>query len=248
MPAMAIAHGIIGAALAYGRGARSGPWAETLRFKADLLPVPSGSKASGSVVADYRLPTARSSPGAARTRASARTPHRRASTGRRAGPAAASFASRPIDSPFQGSAILSHTQGEGPVGGEWSIVIRTAGFPKVSCSASWCAGINSVGIARLLEILCARNLALRRRTLADRPQSAGENHHDHRHYRNSTSTVLPHRGRCPSAASNVPWSSMVPRCTHCNCRVSGTWRALGRRHDLLQHPCAEQSRAPRQAA
>ncbi len=50
--------------------------------------------------------------------------------GRRPGPAAASCASSTIDSPFQGSAILSQTQGEGLVAGEWSIVIRTAGFPK----------------------------------------------------------------------------------------------------------------------
>ena len=35
-----------------------------------------------------------------------------------------------IDSPFEGSAILSEKQGEGLLAGEWSIVVRTAGFPK----------------------------------------------------------------------------------------------------------------------
>ncbi len=35
-----------------------------------------------------------------------------------------------IDSPFEGSAILSDKQGEGLLAGEWSIVIRTAGSPK----------------------------------------------------------------------------------------------------------------------
>ena len=35
-----------------------------------------------------------------------------------------------IDSPFEGSAILSDKQGEDLAAGEWSIVIRTAGFPK----------------------------------------------------------------------------------------------------------------------
>ncbi len=35
-----------------------------------------------------------------------------------------------IDSPFEGTAILADKQGEGLLAGEWSIVIRTAGFPK----------------------------------------------------------------------------------------------------------------------
>ncbi|MCK9912599.1 hypothetical protein MXD81_25825, partial [Microbacteriaceae bacterium K1510] len=37
---------------------------------------------------------------------------------------------RDIDSPFEGTAILSQPQGEGLAAGEWAIVIRTAGFPK----------------------------------------------------------------------------------------------------------------------
>ena len=127
MPAMAMRTAIIGAALAM-TAALAPAWAETLRFKADLLPV-AGSKASGSVVADYdsdskKLTWSGSYTGVGTYATSA------SFYGAPSGVRRGVVRIQTIDSPFQGSAILSQTQGEGLVGGEWSIVIRTAGFPK----------------------------------------------------------------------------------------------------------------------
>jgi hypothetical protein len=102
--------------------------AETLRFKADLLPV-AGSKASGSVVADYdtdskKLTWSGSYTGVGTYATSA------SFYGAASGPRRGVVRIQNVDSPFQGSALLSQMQGEGLVGGEWSIVIRTSGFPK----------------------------------------------------------------------------------------------------------------------
>ena len=50
---------------------------------------------------------------------------------RPAGPRRGVVRLQTIDSPFQGSAILGEQAvGEGLLAGEWSIVVRTAGFPK----------------------------------------------------------------------------------------------------------------------
>jgi len=127
MPAMAMRTAIIGTALAMA-AALAPAGAETLRFKADLLPV-AGSKASGSVVADYdtdskKLTWSGSYTGVGTYATSAS--FYGAPTGARRGVVRI----QTVDSPFQGSALLSQMQGEGLVGGEWSIVIRTAGFPK----------------------------------------------------------------------------------------------------------------------
>ena len=127
MPAMAMRTAIIGTALAIA-AALAPAWAETLRFKTDLLPV-AGSKASGGVVADYdtdskKLTWSGSYTGVGTYATSA------SFYGAPSGVRRGVVRIQTIDSPFQGSAILSQMQGEGLVGGEWSIVIRTAGFPK----------------------------------------------------------------------------------------------------------------------
>lgn len=127
MPAMAMRTAIFGTVLAMA-AALAPARAETLRFKADLLPV-AGSKASGSVVADYdtdskKLTWSGSYAGVGTYATSAS--FYGAPTGARRGVVRI----QTVDSPFQGSALLSQMQGEGLVGGEWSIVIRTAGFPK----------------------------------------------------------------------------------------------------------------------
>jgi hypothetical protein len=104
--------------------------AETLRFKADLLPVAgTGSTASGNVIADFdtgskKLTWSGSYKGVG-TYATSASFH-----GAPDGPRRGFVKIQTIDSPFEGSAILSDKQGEGLAAGEWSIVIRTAGFPK----------------------------------------------------------------------------------------------------------------------
>jgi hypothetical protein len=104
--------------------------AETLRFKADLLPVAgTGSTASGNVIADFDTGSKKftwsGSYKGVGTYATSASFH-----GAPAGARRGFVKIQTIDSPFQGSAILSDKQGEGLAAGEWSIVIRTAGFPK----------------------------------------------------------------------------------------------------------------------
>jgi hypothetical protein len=104
--------------------------AEALRFKADLLPVAgTGSTASGNVIADFDTDSKKftwsGSYKGVGTYATSASFHGAPSGARRG------FVKiQTIDSPFEGAAILSDKQGEGLVAGEWSIVIRTAGFPK----------------------------------------------------------------------------------------------------------------------
>lgn len=108
----------------------TGARAETVRFNANLLPVAgTGSKASGTLVADYDTDTKRltwsgSYTGLA-TYATAASFH-----GAAAGPRRGVVRLQTIDSPFEGSAVLGDKQAEGLLAGEWSIVIRTAGFPN----------------------------------------------------------------------------------------------------------------------
>lgn len=104
--------------------------AEVLQFKADLKPVAgTGSTGSGSVTADYdtdsKKLTWRGSYAGIGTYATSASFH-----GAPSGPRRAFVKFRTIDSPFDGTAILSAEQGEGLLAGEWTIVIRTAGFPK----------------------------------------------------------------------------------------------------------------------
>jgi CHRD domain len=104
--------------------------AEMVRFTADLLPVAgTGSQASGNLVADYdtdskKLTWSGSYKGVA-TYATSASFH-----GAAAGPRRGVVRVQTIDSPFQGSAILGEKQAEGLLAGEWSLVVRTAGFPK----------------------------------------------------------------------------------------------------------------------
>ena len=104
--------------------------AETVRFTADLLPVAgTGSNASGNLVADYdtdskKLTWSGSYKGVA-TYATSASFH-----GAAAGPRRGVVRLQAIDSPFQGSAILGEQHAAGLLAGEWSIVVRTAGFPK----------------------------------------------------------------------------------------------------------------------
>jgi hypothetical protein len=109
--------------------ASTSAFAETLRFKADLVPVAgTASQASGSLLADYDTASKKftwsgSYKGVGTYATSASFFGAR---GARRG-----FVRVPnVDSPFEGTAILSDPQGEGLLAGEWSIVIRTAGFPK----------------------------------------------------------------------------------------------------------------------
>lgn len=104
--------------------------AETIRFKADLLPVAgTSSTGSGNLIADFdtasrKLSWSGSYKGVG-TYATSASFH-----GAPDGPRRGFVKIQTIDSPFEGSAILSDKQGEGLAAGEWSIVIRTAGFPK----------------------------------------------------------------------------------------------------------------------
>ena len=104
--------------------------AETVRFNANLLPVAgTGSNASGNLVADYdtdskKLTWSGSYKGVA-TYATSASFH-----GAAAGPRRGVVRLQTIDSPFQGSAILGEQQSAGLLAGEWSLVVRTAGFPK----------------------------------------------------------------------------------------------------------------------
>ena len=129
MPATAIRTVMFSLALAMA-GASAPAFAEALRFKADLLPVAgSGSKATGNVIADYDTDSKKFTwSGSYKGVATYATSGSffAAPTGDRRG-----FVRIPkIDSPFEGTAILSDKQGDGLLAGEWSIVIRTAGLPK----------------------------------------------------------------------------------------------------------------------
>ncbi len=103
--------------------------AETLQFKADLKPVTgTGSTGAGSLTAEYdtdsKKLTWRGSYtiGTYATSASFHGPA--------SGPHSGYVRMKNIDSPFEGTAILSPPQGAGLVAGEWTVVIRTARFPK----------------------------------------------------------------------------------------------------------------------
>lgn len=129
MPASAFRTAILAGALALA-GTIAPALAEVLTLKTDLKPVPgAASDGTGSVTAHYdtdskKLTWSGTYKGTATYATSASL------YGSAPGPRGGSVRIRDIDSPFEGTAILSQPQGEGLAAGEWAIVIRTAGFPK----------------------------------------------------------------------------------------------------------------------
>lgn len=103
--------------------------AETLQFKADLKPVAgTGSTGSGIVTAEYDTDSKKLTWRGSYTISTYATSG--SFHGPASGPRSGFVRMRNIDSPFEGTAILSPPQGEGLVAGEWTVVIRTARFPK----------------------------------------------------------------------------------------------------------------------
>lgn len=129
MPATVIRAALLALAFA-AAGVCTSASAEVVRFKADMVPVAgTNSTASGSLTADYdtdskKLTWSGSYKGVG-TYATSASFH-----GAPDGPRRAFVRILNFDSPFEGTAILSAPQGEGLLAGEWSLVIRTAGFPK----------------------------------------------------------------------------------------------------------------------
>jgi hypothetical protein len=101
--------------------------AETLSFKADLLPVDgTNSKASGTLSADYdtdsKKLTWHGTYSGLATYATAANMH---------GPTNAVVVRlRTIDSPFEGTAIVAEKQAPDLIGGRWFILVRTAASPN----------------------------------------------------------------------------------------------------------------------
>jgi hypothetical protein len=119
--ALALAVGFLGACLA------SPASAETLSFKADLLAVAgTDSKASGTLTADYdtssKKLTWKGSYGGLGSYATAANLH--GATDRIV------VRLRNIDSPFEGSAIVSERQATDLIAGRWYILVRTAAHPQ----------------------------------------------------------------------------------------------------------------------
>jgi len=130
MPATAIRAAIVG--LVSVLLAVAGPvaaTAETIVFKAELAPVDStASKANGSVTADYDTATKKFT-----WSGTYRGLGTYATAGAFHGPPGAHSGVvrlRNIDSPFEGTAILSDKQGADLMAGLWYIVIHTAAFPN----------------------------------------------------------------------------------------------------------------------
>lgn len=129
MPATAIRTAIMAAALTLA-GLSVPACAEIMHFKADLKPVGGiPSTGSGSLAAAYdtgtRKLTWNGTYKGVGTYATSASFH-----GAAAGPRRSFVRIQNFDSPFEGTAILSDPQGQGLLAGEWTIVIRTAGFPK----------------------------------------------------------------------------------------------------------------------
>lgn len=129
MPATAFRTAIMAVTLALA-GAATPAAAEVVRFNAELKPVAgTASTGSGSVTADYdtdsKKLTWRGTYRGIATYATSASFH-----GATTGPRGGFVRIRDIDSPFEGTAILSGPQGEGLLAGEWKLIIRTAGFPK----------------------------------------------------------------------------------------------------------------------
>jgi hypothetical protein len=124
MTARAIRSGLLAAAVF---AAASAAHAETLSFKADLVPVNGAdSKAAGTLTADYdtesKKLTWRGSYRGLGTYATAAGMH--GPTGR------VVVRMRSFDSPFEGTAIVSEKQAPDLTGGRWFVLVRTAAFPN----------------------------------------------------------------------------------------------------------------------
>ncbi|MFA5899852.1 MAG: CHRD domain-containing protein [Hyphomicrobium sp.] len=129
MPATAFRTAITAAILALA-GMITPAAAEVVSFTAELRPVAgTASTGSGNVSGDYdtgsKKLTWRGTYRGIGTYATSASFH-----GSGAGPRGGFVRIRNIDSPFEGTAILSAPQGEGLLAGEWTIVVRTAGNPK----------------------------------------------------------------------------------------------------------------------
>ncbi len=103
--------------------------AETISFKADLQPIAgTNNKAAGTLTADYNTAskklTWRGSYRGISTYAISAVLH-----GPEVGGAGAVVKLRNIDSPFEGTAIISDKQAADLVAGRWFILIRTAASP-----------------------------------------------------------------------------------------------------------------------
>jgi hypothetical protein len=130
MPATAIRAAIVGLASALlVAAAPVVALAETLSFKAELVPVDgTDSKAAGNLTADYDTASKKFT-----WSGTYRGLGTYATAGGFHGPPGAHSGFvrlRNIDSPFEGTAILSDKQGQDLTAGLWSIVIRTAAFPN----------------------------------------------------------------------------------------------------------------------
>ncbi len=129
MPATAIRAAIVGLGFALlSAAAPVTAIAETLTFKAALAPVDgTGSKAAGDLAADYDTDTKKFTwSGSYRGLGTYAT-----AGGFHGPPGARSFVRlQNIDSPFEGTAILSDKQAQDLTAGLWSVVIRTAAFPN----------------------------------------------------------------------------------------------------------------------
>jgi CHRD domain len=101
--------------------------AETLSFKADLVPVAgANSKAAGTVTADYDTASKKLT-----WRGGYRGVGTYATAAGLYGPNNNLVVRlRSIDSPFEGTAIVSEKQAPDLTGGRWFVLVRTAGFPN----------------------------------------------------------------------------------------------------------------------
>jgi hypothetical protein len=125
MTAMAIRGGLSAAVLLVTAAPLA--HAETLSFSADLVPVAgTGSKAAGSLTAEYDTDTKKLT-----WRGSYRGLGTYATAAGLYGPAnRAVVRLRNVDSPFDGTAIVSEKQAPDLVGGRWFVLIRSAAFPN----------------------------------------------------------------------------------------------------------------------
>ncbi|HEX9881926.1 MAG TPA: CHRD domain-containing protein [Hyphomicrobium sp.] len=125
MTATAIRNGLLAAALLVA--GTSWAQAETLSFKADLAPVAgTDSKAAGTLTADFDTSSKKLT-----WRGSYQGLGTYATSAGLYGPANDVVVRlRSVDSPFEGTAIVSERQAPDLSAGRWFVLIRTAGFPN----------------------------------------------------------------------------------------------------------------------
>ena len=130
MIARDIRKGLLGLAAAILTAAASPALAETLSFKADIQPIAgTNSKGSGELTAEYdtssKKLTWRGSYKGLSTYAISAVLH-----GPDPGRPGAVVRMRNIDSPFEGTAIISDQQAADLTAGKWFVLIRTAAAPQ----------------------------------------------------------------------------------------------------------------------